>query len=215
MDYGDSAQNSCLHTPAQPRLLPRPRALGWWVWRRLLPIVLSSKRRFACSRAPARPRTRAGSSGLSLSAARRRSYTTSALTTGDFDICTLWQPEFESEMARAGFVRPPVTGHAFTGWLHPQLALGFEVVADVPPTAPMCCSTMSAGRCLMTWFARCARRRQDRTVRNRVDRILVAVADGSAQRARNPDPAAQLRRLRDFRREGPLRRGWRGFVGGC
>ena len=59
-------------------------------------------------------------------------YTTSALTTGDFDMCTVTQPELEAEMERAGFIRPRGLGHTATGWLHPELALGFEIVAEVP-----------------------------------------------------------------------------------
>lgn len=59
-------------------------------------------------------------------------YTVSALTTGDFDICTLRQPEFEEELQRLGFVRPSGPGAMLKGLVHPDLGLGFEVVADVP-----------------------------------------------------------------------------------
>ena len=56
----------------------------------------------------------------------------SAISTGDFDLCTPSQDALEEEMVRAGFVRPAGAGKALRGWVHPDLALGFEVVADVP-----------------------------------------------------------------------------------
>lgn len=56
----------------------------------------------------------------------------SAVTTGDFDICTTRQPELEEEMERAGLVRPSGAGAMLKGWIHPELRLGFEVVAEVP-----------------------------------------------------------------------------------
>lgn len=59
-------------------------------------------------------------------------YSTSALTTGDFDICSISQSELEEEMQRVGFVRPAGKLALLKGWVHPDLALGFEVVADVP-----------------------------------------------------------------------------------
>jgi hypothetical protein len=59
-------------------------------------------------------------------------YSVSALTTGDFDICSIAQPELEEEMQRFGFVRPSGAGRSLRGWVHPDLGLGFEVVADVP-----------------------------------------------------------------------------------
>jgi hypothetical protein len=59
-------------------------------------------------------------------------YTVSALTTGDFDICTLRQPELEEELQKLGFVRPSGAGRMLKGWIHPELKLGFEVVAEVP-----------------------------------------------------------------------------------
>lgn len=59
-------------------------------------------------------------------------YSTSALTTGDFDMCTPSQAELEDEMQRQGFVRPSGRGKSLRGWIHPELGLGFEVVADVP-----------------------------------------------------------------------------------
>lgn len=59
-------------------------------------------------------------------------YSTSALTTGDFDFCSPCQPELEEEMQRLGFIRPSGAGSMLKGWIHPELKLGFEVVADVP-----------------------------------------------------------------------------------
>jgi hypothetical protein len=59
-------------------------------------------------------------------------YSTSALATGDFDICTTRQPELEEELIKLGFVRPSGTGAMLKGWLHPELRLGFEIVAEVP-----------------------------------------------------------------------------------
>lgn len=59
-------------------------------------------------------------------------YTTSALTTGDFDLCTLRQKELEEELAALGFIRPSGAGAMLKGWIHPELKLGFEVVAEVP-----------------------------------------------------------------------------------
>ncbi|WP_033922157.1 hypothetical protein [Sphingomonas sp. 37zxx] len=59
-------------------------------------------------------------------------YSTSNLTTGDFDICTPVQPELETIMQRNGFVRPSGPGKLLRGWIHPALQLGFEVVADLP-----------------------------------------------------------------------------------
>jgi hypothetical protein len=59
-------------------------------------------------------------------------YTQSAITTGDFDLCTFRQPELEEELRKLGFVRPSGTGQMLRGWIHPDLKLGFEVVADTP-----------------------------------------------------------------------------------
>lgn len=56
----------------------------------------------------------------------------SAVNTGDFDICTVRQAELEEEMQRLGFVRPSGAGEMLKGWVHPDLKLGFEVVADLP-----------------------------------------------------------------------------------
>jgi hypothetical protein len=54
------------------------------------------------------------------------------VTTGDFDLCTVRQDALEEEMERAGFERPAGAGQMLKGWIHPELKLGFEVVAEVP-----------------------------------------------------------------------------------
>ena len=59
-------------------------------------------------------------------------YSVSALTSGDFDVCTFRQAELEEEMLKLGFVRPSGAGAMLKGLVHPELGLGFEVVADVP-----------------------------------------------------------------------------------
>lgn len=59
-------------------------------------------------------------------------YSGSALMTGDFDICTPWQDALDDELQRVGFVRPSGTGQLARGWIHPELKLGFEIVAAVP-----------------------------------------------------------------------------------
>ncbi|AJP71032.1 hypothetical protein [Sphingomonas hengshuiensis] len=59
-------------------------------------------------------------------------WSASAVSTGDFDLCTPVQPELEDEMQRLGFVRPSGRGRFLKGWIHPELQLGFEIVADVP-----------------------------------------------------------------------------------
>ena len=57
-------------------------------------------------------------------------YSLSAINTGDFDIVTGAQDAFEGELQKAGFVRPSGAGKATRGWVHPELALGFEVVSS-------------------------------------------------------------------------------------
>jgi hypothetical protein len=57
-------------------------------------------------------------------------YSRGAINTGDFDVVTPWQAEFEDELQRLGFVRPRGHGRATRGWIHPALRLGFEVVSD-------------------------------------------------------------------------------------
>ena len=59
-------------------------------------------------------------------------YSGSAITTGDFDLCTPMQPVFEEELQSYGFIRPAGAGKSLRGWIHPELGLGFEVVANVP-----------------------------------------------------------------------------------
>jgi hypothetical protein len=59
-------------------------------------------------------------------------WSNSAINTGDFDLCTPRQDALDEEMARAGFVRPKGAGQMLKGWVHPELKLGFEVVADTP-----------------------------------------------------------------------------------
>lgn len=56
----------------------------------------------------------------------------SAINTGDFDLCTPRQDDLEEVMFAAGFVKPSGPGQLLNGWVHPELKLGFEVVASVP-----------------------------------------------------------------------------------
>ena len=56
-------------------------------------------------------------------------YTAGAITTGDFDLSCARQELLEAAMQRRGFVRPSGPGKATRGWVHPELALGFEVVS--------------------------------------------------------------------------------------
>lgn len=57
-------------------------------------------------------------------------YSSSAIATGDFDISTAWQEEFEKILQDQGFVRPSGPGKLTRGWIHPDLGLGFEVVSS-------------------------------------------------------------------------------------
>jgi hypothetical protein len=57
-------------------------------------------------------------------------YSNSAISTGDFDIVTPAQDVFEDILQRHGFIRPSGPGKATRGWVHPDLALGFEVVSS-------------------------------------------------------------------------------------
>lgn len=59
-------------------------------------------------------------------------YSLSAVNTGDFDICTIRQSELEEELRQLGFVRPSGSGAMLKGLAHPDLRLGFEIVAEVP-----------------------------------------------------------------------------------
>ncbi len=56
-------------------------------------------------------------------------YSQSAVTTGDFDLVTGRQEDFERIMQGYGFTRPTGAGRAKRGWVHANLALGFEVVS--------------------------------------------------------------------------------------
>lgn len=59
-------------------------------------------------------------------------WSASALMTGDIDVTSPVQPELEEELRRLGFVRPSGAGRSLRGWVHPELGLGFEVVASSP-----------------------------------------------------------------------------------
>jgi hypothetical protein len=56
-------------------------------------------------------------------------YSSSAVTTGDFDVVTGAQQAFEAALQQLGFVQPSGPGVATRGWIHPELKLGFEVVS--------------------------------------------------------------------------------------
>lgn len=57
-------------------------------------------------------------------------HTLGAVTTGDFDIATASQQEFEAELLLLGFSKPGGLGHTPLGWVHEGLKLGFEVVSS-------------------------------------------------------------------------------------
>lgn len=59
-------------------------------------------------------------------------YSGSALMTGDLDVTSPVQPQLEKELLRFGFVKPSGPGRLLKGWIHPDLGLGFEVVARTP-----------------------------------------------------------------------------------
>jgi hypothetical protein len=59
-------------------------------------------------------------------------YSGSTISTGDFDLCTPAQDALEAEMQKVGFERPRGAGQSLRGWVHPDLRLGFEIVAAVP-----------------------------------------------------------------------------------
>jgi hypothetical protein len=59
-------------------------------------------------------------------------YTSSAVMTGDIDLCSPVQAELEEELRRLGFVRPSGAGKSLRGWVHPELGLGFEIVSSAP-----------------------------------------------------------------------------------
>jgi len=57
-------------------------------------------------------------------------YSGSTISTGDFDIVTARQDQFEDILRKHGFVGPSGPGKATRGWIHPDLQLGFEVVSS-------------------------------------------------------------------------------------
>ncbi|MEG3123253.1 hypothetical protein [Sphingomonas sp. GB1N7] len=57
-------------------------------------------------------------------------YSNNLIATGDFDIATARQQEFERALIQLGFVRPSGSGKATRGWMHPDFQLGFEVVSS-------------------------------------------------------------------------------------
>jgi len=59
-------------------------------------------------------------------------YTSSAIMTGDIDLCSPVQEELEEELRRLGFVRPSGAGKALRGWVHPDVALALEIVWSAP-----------------------------------------------------------------------------------
>jgi hypothetical protein len=59
-------------------------------------------------------------------------YSASTLMTGDIDVTSPVQSELEEELQHLGFRRPAGAGRSLRGWVHPQLGLGFEVVASSP-----------------------------------------------------------------------------------
>ncbi len=84
----------------------------------------------AFARASAAMRDRGFSSPVLVGGAAVELYSAGAFATGDFDVSTPSQTEFEAVLARHGFVRPSGPGRSTRGWIHPELALGFEVVAS-------------------------------------------------------------------------------------
>ena len=57
-------------------------------------------------------------------------YSGSAISTGDFDLVSARQDVIEAALQAHGFVKPRGPGLLTRGWVHPDLALGFEIVAD-------------------------------------------------------------------------------------
>ncbi len=57
-------------------------------------------------------------------------YSGSAINTGDFDVVTGRQDEFEQALREQGFTKLGGSGHTPLGWIHPDLKLGFEVVSS-------------------------------------------------------------------------------------
>lgn len=59
-------------------------------------------------------------------------YSGSAVMTGDIDLASPVQQELEEELLKLGFTKPEGLRHTPLGWIHPQLRIGFEVVASTP-----------------------------------------------------------------------------------
>lgn len=59
-------------------------------------------------------------------------YSGSAIMTGDVDLTSPVLAELEEELLRLGFSKPVGLGHTPLGWVHPDLQLGFEIVATTP-----------------------------------------------------------------------------------
>lgn len=57
-------------------------------------------------------------------------YTAGAIATGDLDLVTARQQEFEAILESLGFTKPGGLGHTMLGWVHPTLRLGLEVVSS-------------------------------------------------------------------------------------
>jgi hypothetical protein len=57
-------------------------------------------------------------------------FSNNLIATGDFDIATARQAEFEQSLVELGFMRPSGPGKATRGWMHPDFHLGFEVVSS-------------------------------------------------------------------------------------
>lgn len=57
-------------------------------------------------------------------------YSASRTITGDFDVVTGRQEDFEAILQEHGFIRPSGAGMATRGWIHPEFKLGFEVVSS-------------------------------------------------------------------------------------
>jgi hypothetical protein len=69
-------------------------------------------------------------------------YTGSAVMTGDIDVTSPVQPELEEELRKLGFIRPSGPGKSTRGWVHPDIGLGFEVVANSPMTGSFSPATL-------------------------------------------------------------------------
>ena len=59
-------------------------------------------------------------------------YTASAISTLDFDVCCIADHILGEILVDHGFIRPTALGHTAMGRVHPELRMGFEIVADVP-----------------------------------------------------------------------------------